>query len=252
MHDDGAVYVGERVASVRDRIAAAAERVGRDPAGIRLVAVTKGAAVPDVLSALRAGVTHLGENRLQDAEVRMAEVERMSQATDPSPAWHFIGHLQRNKAARVLRKFAYVDSVDSLRLARELSRLHAGSGEPEPDMPILIEVNTSGEASKHGFDASDGALLADRAVEIAGMPGLLVRGLMTIGPLGAGADAVRSSFRRLADIAKELGAVLGAAGHTQRGLELSMGMSGDFELAVEEGSTEVRVGSLIFSPDGRI
>ncbi len=203
------------------RIEAAARRAGRDPADVRLVAVTKGHDLAEIeRKVLRYGDFPLGENRVQEARAKIAAW--------PEREWHFIGPLQRNKV-RYLRPFRLVHSVDSLRLAEAL----AARAEREGYRPrILLEVNVAREPQKHGLDPDE----VDAAVRaVRGLEPLELRGLMTMAPLAEDPEEVRWVFRELAQMARHLGLP-----------ELSMGMSGDFEVAVEEGATLVRVGRALF------
>ena len=203
------------------RIEAAARRAGRDPADVRLVAVTKGRDLAEIeREVLRYGDFPLGENRIQEARAKIAAW--------PEREWHFIGPLQRNKV-RYLRPFRLVHSVDSLRLAEAL----AARAEREGYRPrILLEVNVAREPQKHGLDPDE----VDAAVRaVRGLEPLELRGLMTMAPLVKDPKEVRWVFRELAQMARHLGLA-----------ELSMGMSGDYEVAVEEGATLVRVGRALF------
>lgn len=217
--------VAGRLSRVQERIAAAARRAGRDPAAVALCVVTKGRPLAAVREAVAAGARILGENRVQEASVKIGE------ATDlPSGiSWHLIGHLQRNKARRAVELFDLIQSVDSLALARRLAELGVARGRP---VRAYVEVHTSGEATKTGL-APDGA--GDAIAAMRSLPGLEVAGLMTMAPLTDDDAAIRASFTML----RRLGERTGLA-------ELSMGMSSDFEQAVEEGATLVRVGSAIF------
>ncbi|HEY0302542.1 MAG TPA: YggS family pyridoxal phosphate-dependent enzyme [Rhizomicrobium sp.] len=214
------VDVAANVTAVRARIAAAATRVGRDPAGVRLLAVSKTKPAALVRAALAAGITDVGENYVQEAAGKRLEV--------PEPArWHLIGHLQRNKVPRALATFDCVHTLDSVALGVTLAR-HASARGAVID--VLVEVNIAGEASKSGIAAVDlSGLLADLRD-----PHLRVRGLMTVPPAGD-AEATRPYFRRLRQLAEDAGLS-----------ELSMGMTDDFEVAIEEGATMVRVGRAIF------
>lgn len=207
------------LADVRRRIDAACLRADRDPAGVTLVGVTKSVAPGAVAAAIDAGLTHCGENFVQEAEGRIAALNEHAGRV----SWHFIGHLQTNKAAAALELFDIIESVDSLRLAEQLSRRATDI------LPILLEVNVGGEASKFGFAPDE---VAQSVTLISRLPNLRLEGLMTVAP--AGADA-RPVFRQLRDLA-------GANGLSQ----LSMGMTNDFETAIEEGATIVRVGRAIF------
>jgi pyridoxal phosphate enzyme (YggS family) len=218
--------IAENLKRVRDRIAAAAAKAARDAAEVRLVAVSKTMRADVIREALEAGVRELGENYVQEAEGKWTALGSFAATR------HLIGHLQRNKAGKAAALFDCVQTIDSVEIARALGRRAAGLGRT---LDALIEVNISGEAAKFGV-APDRAL--DLAAEIAAVPGLRVRGLMGIGPLGGDEKVTRTSFQRLARIYAELPA-------EHRGV-LSMGMTGDFELAIAEGSTMVRIGTGIF------
>ncbi|MBI1797351.1 MAG: YggS family pyridoxal phosphate-dependent enzyme [Candidatus Eisenbacteria bacterium] len=214
---------------VSGRIARAAARAGRDPRSVVLVAVAKTVAAAALREAVACGLTDLGENRVQEAETHVGALGRTA------ARWHMIGHLQRNKASRAAELFDLIHGVDSAALAEVLSRRAAAAGRR---LPVLIEVNVSGEASKFGVapDSLDPLL-----ENVAGLPGLALDGLMTVGaPVGRAEDA-RSGFARLRTLRDRAEKTLG------RPLpELSMGMSGDFEVAVEEGATLVRIGTALF------
>lgn len=231
--------VAGRLAAVRERIAAACGRAGRDPAGVRLVAVTKQVPLPLVVAAVRAGALDLGENRVFDALARQDELARLLVGDGLEPGdlrWHFIGHLQRNKVARASGRFALLHSVDSGELAGLLAARAEAGGRREA---ILLEVNL-GEEQKQGVEPADLPGLLDVA---ASLPGLDVRGLMGMAAWGAGEAGARRAFARLRELAERE--------RTRTGLplpELSMGMSDDFEAAVLEGATIVRVGGAIFAP----
>jgi len=214
--------IASNLASVRRSIEQAAERAGRDTSGVNLVAVTKTFPVEAVLAAWEAGQTEFGENRVQEAAAKVPALA----ATGAHPRWHLIGHLQTNKARDALSLFAIIHSVDSLHLAETLSR-HAA-----PGYPVLIEINVAGEASKTGIatEAAEAAIETIRA-----LPNLNVRGLMTIAPHVADPEDVRPVFRELATMARRFQLP-----------EVSMGMSSDFVIAIEEGATIVRIGTAIF------
>jgi pyridoxal phosphate enzyme (YggS family) len=225
-------YIIENLIRVRATIAAAAEKSGRRPEDIRLVAVTKTVPPEKINQAVAAGVTDLGENYLQEALAKQPLV------TGPVN-WHFIGHLQRNKAEKALQSFSLIQSVDSLRLAQELDRRAKQLGR---EVEILLQVNTSGEESKSGVAPEQ----AEELVEtIAGLGSLKLQGLMTIGRLEPDPEAARGEFRSLAELFRRLG---------ERDLPrvtmrwLSMGMSHDFEAAILEGANLVRIGRGIFGP----
>ena len=223
--------MSERLASIRERIRAAAEGAGRDPAEVRLVAVSKTVDVDRIREAVDAGVEILGENYFQEAR------EKIDALADTGVSWHFIGHLQSNKAKYVVRGFDLIHSVDRLKLARELDRQAEKVGRVQP---ILIQVNLAGEASKSGVS---GDRLMDLVREVARLPHLSIQGLMTMPPFFDAPERVRPYFaelRRKRDEIREAG-IEGVAMD-----ELSMGMTGDFEAAVAEGATLVRIGTAIF------
>jgi pyridoxal phosphate enzyme (YggS family) len=209
---------------VRDRVARAAERSGRRAADVLLIGVSKTVDVARIRQAIDAGVPALGENRVQEAKEKIAELGR------PVP-WHLIGHLQTNKVRDALELFGVIHSLDRLDLARELDK-RARAGARAVD--VLVEVNVAVEASKGGV-APDG--LGELLDAVAAMPSLKVRGLMAIPPEAKDPDDSRVWFRALRKLAERHGFS-----------ELSMGMSGDFEVAIEEGATMVRVGTAIFGP----
>lgn len=209
---------------VRERIARAAERAGRRGDDITLVAVSKTVEAARVREAIAAGVTALGENRVQEARWKIAEVGR-------PVAWHLIGHLQTNKAKDALELFDVIHSLDRLDLAAELDRRARKRGH---DVTALLQVNVAGELSKGGVAPDE----VGRALEaIAKLERVRVRGLMTIPPEVERAEEARGWFRTLRELAER---------HDLR--ELSMGMSRDFEVAIEEGATLVRVGTAVFGP----
>ncbi len=215
---------------VREKLADAVRKSGRNDEDVRLVAVTKTYPVEDILEAVRCGVVSIGDNRVQELS------EKRSLWSGPSIEWRFIGHLQGNKVRKVLEFASTVDSLDSLSLARALSRV---AEEKKMRLPVLIEVNTSGEESKHGTAPSDAAPLLESVMKEC--PALQVEGLMTVGPLTDDEAEVRRAFALLRGIRDSLSGAFGL-----RLKELSMGMSGDYEWAVDEGSTMVRIGSAIF------
>jgi len=218
---------------VRSRIARALERSGRPPGSVRLLAVTKGVVAEVVQEAVRLGATELGESRIQEAEPK---IERVG----AGPRWHLVGHLQTNKAKRAVRLFDEIHSIDSGRLADEVGRRASEAGRK---LDVYVEVNTSGDPGKHGVAPADATALIDR---LAPMASIRPAGLMTIGPLAGGSAGARASFRalrRIRDDAIARGALPKDAG-------LSMGMTDDFEIAIEEGATIVRVGSALFGARG--
>jgi pyridoxal phosphate enzyme (YggS family) len=214
---------------VLDRIAAACARAGRDPGAVTLVAVSKTVPADALRDAVEAGMSLFGENRVQEGLAKSPEV--------PGARWHLVGPLQSNKARRAMTVFEVIESVDSVELAGRLDRL-ARDLRPGQRYPILLQVNVDDDPAKAGFDPAD----LPRAVDsIEGMGALEVRGLMTIGRLVDRPEEARGTFRAL----RETSGRLRAAG-ARIGSDLSMGMTDDFELAVEEGATIVRVGRALF------
>jgi len=215
---------------IQGRIARAAGRTGRDPASVTLVAVSKTVSVSRIEAAIQAGVQVLGENRVQEARGKI-------EALGKKVPWHLIGHLQTNKSALAVSLFEMVHSVDSLRVAQALDR---EAGRRGKCLPVLVQVNISGETSKSGVAADEAPALLKA---VAGMTQLRLEGLMTIPPYAMDPEAGRPVYRRL----RELRDRVNAEGFVRLPLHhLSMGMSHDFEVAVEEGATMVRVGTLLF------
>ncbi len=226
------------LARVRERIAAAARRAGRMPDEVTLVAVTKTYPAQAVAAAYRAGLRDFGENRAEEASVKIPAV----QALIPSPEglrWHMVGHLQRRKARLAVSLFDIIHSVDSLRLAQRVNR---DAGERGVVMPVLLEVNVSGEASKYGFDMSARASFIADVEGILALPHVRPCGLMTMAPIVPDPEQARPVFGALRALRDELRQRFPQA----EWRELSMGMTDDFEVAVEEGATLVRIGRAIF------
>jgi pyridoxal phosphate enzyme (YggS family) len=218
-----------RLADVRDRIAAAERRSGRAPGGITLIGVIKTLPGEPIAEAVALGLTDLGENKVQEAETHQRTVAR------DAARWHMIGHLQRNKAGKAVECFDVVHGVDDAGLAEALDRRSSAAGRR---LPVLVEVNVSGEASKFGVAPPALPELLER---VAALGSLELRGLMTVGPAVERPADAREGFARLRTLRDDGERRLG------RPLpELSMGMSGDYEVAVEEGATMVRVGTAIF------
>ena len=231
--------IRERHAAVVERIARAAARSGRAAQAARVVAVTKAQPLAVVAAAIEAGLTRLGENYVEEALEKIA-------AFGPNLEWHMIGHVQRRKAREAASHFALVHSLDSLALAQRLDRM---AGEHGQRLAVLLECNLSGEASKFGFAAhspSQRAGLVPAVNEILHLPNLTVHGLMTVAPIGPSPDAARPVFAGLRGLRDWLCAELGQPVWP----ELSMGMSDDFEIAIEEGSTMIRLGRAIFGSRG--
>ncbi len=217
-------------ASVQQRMAAACERAGRDPAAVTLVAVSKNHPPETVQAAAALGLTVFGENRVQEAKAKIPLSPGRLQ-------WHLIGHLQSNKCRDAVELFQMIESVDSLALAQELQKWAAKAART---LPVLLEVNVAGEASKFGYRRD--LLLAELA-QINALTKLEIHGLMTVAPWSPDPEKVRPVFRRLRELRTECEQVLGAPLP-----HLSMGMSGDFEVAIEEGATLVRIGTALFGP----
>ena len=234
--------IADNIKRVEERIANACARANRDPSEVTLVGISKTKPAADIVRAIEAGLRHFGENRVEEgiSKIPLVEAAAAGQAT-----WHMVGHIQSRKAKHVARHFAVAQSLDSVKLARRLSRLADEAGR---ELDVYLEVNVSGEASKYGFagynwyrDAAVAASLLDalRAVERLGS--LNLRGLMTMAPLNAGEAIIRKTFADLSGLRGELSAAAGIELP-----ELSMGMTDDFEVAIEEGSTMIRVGRAIF------
>ena len=216
------------LAAIQKRIDAACARSGRDPSSVTLLAVSKGQSPEAIRAAAEAGLTLFGESKVQEAKVKISMCPGKLR-------WQMIGHLQSNKCRDAVHLFEMIQSVDSLSLTREINKF---AGNSAKTLPILLEVNVAGESSKFGYQPE--RLLAE-LMEINALPRIEIHGLMTIAPWTEDAEKVRPIFRRLREIKTECERILGAPLP-----HLSMGMSGDFEIAIEEGSTLVRIGTAIF------
>ncbi|MDZ7291067.1 MAG: YggS family pyridoxal phosphate-dependent enzyme [candidate division KSB1 bacterium] len=226
-----------RIEAVRQRMAAACERVGRDPAEVTLVAVTKTVPPAAIKAAYDAGLRCFGENRVQEAATKISPTFLREGGNEQSwPQWHLIGHLQTNKAKKAVELFQVIQSVDSLHLAEALQR-HAAVMERRVE--VFIEVNTSGEPTKFGVSPDQTLQLVKAVAEL---PNLQLTGLMTIGALTDKVEIIRRCFQQLRELQAEINAKI--SGVNLR--HLSMGMTDDFELAIEAGSTMVRIGRAIF------
>jgi hypothetical protein len=227
---------------VREQIASACARAGRPVADVTLVAVSKQKPVEAVLAALDAGIMHLGENRIEEASVKIPLVHA---ATQIRPAWHMIGHIQSRKTRDIVPYFQVVESVDRLKIAQKLSE---AALESQNTVRVLLEINISGEDAKYGFAAQEwqtrasvlSTLLAEIEPVLA-LPGLNVCGLMTMAPYYAEMDATRPVFSSLYELREVLRKEFGLPFP-----DLSMGMTNDFPIAIEEGATIVRIGRAIF------
>jgi PLP dependent protein len=227
--------IRENLLRVQERIALAARRAGRRAEEITLIGVTKTLPAAMVREAYQAGLRHFGENRVQEWEGKHRDV------SDLDAVFHLIGHLQSNKAARAAKIFDCVDSVDDFALAQRLERAH-GECEGEGKLRVLIEVHIGGEEAKSGVPVEELLPLGEK---IAALPGLELAGLMCIPPFAENIEETRPFFRRLRELRDDLAKTVARTVPV-----LSMGMSHDFEVAIEEGATEVRVGTAIFGARG--
>jgi len=228
--------IPSRLARIRDRMAIACRRAGRPPADVTLIAVTKTRTVEEVASAVEAGVTDLGENRVQEAEAKFPSLEALTTGEGVPPKWHLVGHLQKNKVKKAVALFDRIHSLDSVELGHRIDRAAEEIGKVQP---VLVQVDLASEPTKFGLPEIE---LLPTLENLTGLRRLRVDGLMVLPPLVPDPEAVRPYFRRL----RELGAE--AFGLGLAGRELSMGMSHDFEVAIEEGATFVRLGTALFGP----
>lgn len=222
--------ISDSLSILRGRIAAASARAGRDPREVKLVAVSKNIDVERIVLAVDAGVRDFGENRVQEAAEKIPRVHA-------DVTWHFVGHLQRNKAKDAVELFSLIHSLDSIRLARELDRRCEMA---DSTIDLLLQVNISGEATKFGVPPE---MARDVLLEIARYERLRVRGLMVIAPYSDNPEDARPWFSQARQLMRELGRL--SISNVSMD-ELSMGMSGDYEVAIEEGATIIRVGTAIF------
>jgi PLP dependent protein len=221
--------IAANLAQIRERISRAAQHAGRRPEEITIVAVTKTHSAETILAAYQAGLRHFGENRVQEFENKAPAL------TNCTATWHLIGHLQSNKAARAARLFNRIDSVDSLALAQ---RLDAAAAAENKKLGVLIEVHLSDETTKSGVSEADLPALAE---SVATFPNLQLQGLMTIPPFFDQPEQARPFFRKLAELREKVSRRIAKPLPI-----LSMGMSHDFEVAIEEGATEIRPGTALF------
>jgi pyridoxal phosphate enzyme (YggS family) len=225
----------ERLQSVEERIAAACHRAGRSPREVRLMGVSKMHPTETLAEAAHAGLTLFGENRVQEFDAKWGHLHELGVA---GAEVHFIGHLQSNKSTRAAEIFSAIDSVDSFRLAE---RLNDAAGKLGKRLPILLEIKISGEPAKSGIEP-DSVELRHLLERMPTLEHLTMHGLMTIAPFDENPETARACFRRLRSLRDTLAREYpGIDFH-----ELSMGMSGDFEIAIEEGSTLVRIGTALF------
>jgi pyridoxal phosphate enzyme (YggS family) len=230
-------HIARNLAEVKERMAAAARPAGRDPAAVRLVAVTKGHPAEAILTLVELGVSHIGESYVDEALPK-----QMALGQGASVKWHMIGHVQSRKAQAVAAHFSLVHSVDSIKLAERLDRF---AGQAGSKLAVLLECNVSAEASKHGWPVADKAAFLDEAQRILNFEHLDLQGLMSMAPYGAGDQAARPYFELTRALRDELAARSGRALP-----ELSMGMSGDYEAAILEGATLVRIGTALLGERG--
>jgi len=229
--------VRENVLEVRGRMARAAQRAATDLSEMTLVAVTKNVGAEDMCRAVDVGITHVGESRIQEAQSKYEQVRAYAAAKGIGLVWHMIGHLQTNKAREAVRLFDLIHSVDSVRLAKQIDKEAAGIGKVQD---ILVEVKTSPEAAKYGFMPED---VADALKEMASLGHLSIKGLMTVAPAVSDPREARPYFRTLKELLTRINELRVTSCELRT---LSMGMTDDFEVAVEEGATVVRIGRGLF------
>ena len=236
--------IAEKIERVKDTISSACERVGRDTTEVKLVVVTNSVTIEAIKKIVRLGFVNLGENRVQQLRKVSAQVAEFLQKVDDESSlpkkvnWHMIGHLQRNKVRHVLPIISLIHSVDTLRLAEEIN---ASAAKLNLSPKVLLQVNTSNEPQKYGVPVGAAAHLA---AQIVTLPNLKLVGLMTMAPLTHNKDVVRACFVRTRELFVEM---KGEKIVSPEFTELSMGMSSDYEIAVEEGATILRIGSAIFA-----
>ena len=223
--------IGARWCDVRDHVARHCVQLGRDPQSCRIIAVSKTRTVEEIVLAVASGMTEFGENRVQEAESKISQV-------DPRPTWHLVGHLQTNKAARAARLFDWIHSVDSVRLATALGR---GAEAANRDVGVLVQVNCTGESQKTGCPPTDLEAIIEM---VQSQPRLVLSGLMTIGPISQAEAETKKAFEAAAEL-RSLWRQKLQGKHMD---VLSMGMSGDWRLALECGADWLRIGTAIFGP----
>jgi len=228
--------IKDNILEVRKRISAACLRAKREPVSVQLIAVSKNSSIEEIKEAISAGITEFGENRVQEAVVKFKELTANGQRPT-TIKWHMLGHLQTNKAKEAVRIFELIHSVDSLRLAEEIAKQAAKINKIQD---ILIEIKTSPEAAKFGIKPDE---LSGFIKEIAGLRNINIKGLMTIAPLVSNPEDTRPYFRTLRELRDSINqsSVFGFPSSV-----LSMGMTDDFEIAIEEGADIVRIGRAIF------
>jgi pyridoxal phosphate enzyme (YggS family) len=224
--------IPSRVAAIRERMESACRRAGRSPADVRLVAVTKTRTTEEVAAVVAAGVEDLGENRVQEAEVKYPAIAALQKGS----RFHLVGHLQKNKVKKAVALFDCIHSLDSVELGQKIG---SSAGELGKVQPVLVQVDLASEPTKFGLPEAE---LLPTLESLTGLSGLRIDGLMALPPFEPDPESVRPYFRRLRELGTE------AAGRGLAGPELSMGMSHDFEVAIEEGATFVRIGTALFGP----
>ncbi len=247
--EERAAVIGDNIARLQNRMAEIAVEAGRDPQTVKLYGATKGVEPERVIAAIRHGLTHFGENWVQEAAPKIEAANALAAEQGiAAPTWHMIGHLQRNKTRQALQVFQAIDTVDSLRLAETISQR---AGQMDVGIvDVLIEIDFTNNPDRGGFKlglAADDQALAgfmEDARRIIELPNLNVIGLMTVGPMSEDAEASRPGFRRLRELRDALNDSVASASLT----ELSMGMTNDFHVAIQEGATVVRLGTAIFGP----
>ncbi len=225
--------ISENLSKVKERINSIAVGSGRDPHDITLIVISKTRSADIVNMAIDCGIRHFGENKIQEAVPKINDLNKRHSDLK----WHMVGHLQTNKAKIAIMNFDMIQSVDSIKLARKISSI---AQQLQKNVDILIEVNISGEESKYGINPDDVEQING---EIASLPNINVRGLMTIGPLTSDVADIRNAFRRMRRIFKDM-----QDSEKDDFNILSMGMTDDYEIAIQEGSTMIRLGRAIFGP----
>lgn len=238
MNEGEQTTISENLNAVRQKITLAAQRVNRSPEEITLVAVSKTVGVAQVREAYAAGQRVFGENRIQECQEKVLQLTR--ELSDIR--FTMIGHLQSNKVKKAVELFPEIQSVDSVKIAREISRR---AGEADKTINVFIELNSSGESAKHGIDPAQAQDVAGELIEL---PDIILTGVMTLGPLTDNEAEIRSAFKRTREVHDSLRKNNIYQTADGKPPQLSMGMSGDFEIAIEEGSDMVRVGTAIFGP----
>ncbi len=223
-------WIAANLEDVETRVEGRCRANGVDPSGVKIVGVTKTLTAEMAMEGIKAGLTDLGENRVQEAARKIPMVT-------PRPRWHLVGHLQKNKVKKAVEIFDIIESVDSLELAQLISMRACEEGKK---METYLQVNSSYETSKYGIDPGE---IYDFADKINELPGLMVSGLMTIGPLTEDPDLIKRAFAMTKNLFDELQMIMGGGFGV-----LSMGMSGDYELALDYGANALRIGTAIFGP----